>query len=65
MVKNSPANGGDARGTSSIPGFEGFPAVGNDNLSPYCFLENPVDRRAWWATFHGAAQTDHAHTHIH
>ena len=41
------------------------PGVGNDNpLQYYSYLKNPVDRRAWWATVHGASKSDTAeHTH--
>ena len=31
VVKSSPANAGDSRDTSSIPGFERSPGVGNGN----------------------------------
>ena len=31
VVKNPPANAGDARDTSLIPGLERFPGVGNGN----------------------------------
>ena len=31
VVKNPPANGGDARDTGSIPGLGRSPGVGNDN----------------------------------
>ena len=47
MVKNPPDNAGD---TSSIPGSEISPGVGNDNLLQYSCLENSTDRGAWWAT---------------
>ena len=29
----------------------------NDNLLQYSCLRNPMDRRAWWATMHGATQS--------
>ena len=50
MVKNLSANAGDA---GSIPGSGGSPGVGNGNLLQCFCLENPMDRRAWWATVHG------------
>ena len=31
--------------------------VGNGNPLQYSCLENPTDRRAWWATVHGFAQS--------
>ena len=49
MVKNPPANAGDA---GSIPGSGGSPGEGNGNPLQYC-LENSMDRGAWQATFHG------------
>ena len=50
VVKNLPANAGDTRDTGSIP------AGGYDNALQYSCLENPVDRRAWWAIVHRVAQ---------
>ena len=50
MVKNLPANAGNARDTGSIPGSEKSPGGGNGNLLQYSCLENPMDRGTWWAT---------------
>ena len=55
MVKNPPANIGDA---NSILGLERFPGEGNSNLFWYSCLGNPKDRGAWWATVHGVAELD-------
>ena len=44
VVKNPPANAGDARDAGSIPGSERSPGVGNGNLLQYSCLENPMDR---------------------
>ena len=55
MVKNSPANAGDARDTGSIPESERSPGVGNGKPLQYSCLENSMGRGAWWATVHGAA----------
>ena len=52
MVKNPPANTGDARDTGSIPGSQRSPGVENGNPSLYFCLENFMDRGAWWATVH-------------
>ena len=56
MVKNPPANAGDAGDMGSIPGSERSPGVGNGNPLYYCCLENFMDRGAWQATMHGAAK---------
>ena len=73
-VKNLPANGGDAREASSIPGLGRFPGEGDDNPLQYSCLENSMDRGTWWATVHGVTESDmtectharaHTHTHIH
>ena len=53
MVKNPPANAGDA---GFIPGSGRYPGVGNGNPLQYPCLENPMDRGAWRATVHGAAK---------
>ena len=44
MVKNLPANAGDARDMGSIPGSGKSPGVGNGNPLQYSCLENPMDR---------------------
>ena len=46
VVKNPPANLGEARDVSLIPGLGRSPGVGNDNPLPYSCLENPMDREA-------------------
>ena len=43
MVKNPPANAGDMRDTSLIPGLERSLGWGNGNLLQYSCLENSVD----------------------
>ena len=53
MVKNPAANAGVTGDASSIPGWERSPGEGNGNPLQYSCLENPMDRGAWWATFHG------------
>ena len=50
VVKNPPANAGDIRDGSPIPGSGKSPGGGNGNPLQYSCLENPVDRGAWWAT---------------
>ena len=52
VVKNLPANAGDERDVGLIPGLGRSPGVGNGNPLQYSYLENPMDRRAWWATVH-------------
>ena len=46
VVKNLPANAGDARVTGSIPGSGRFPGVANDNPLQYSCLENSLERGA-------------------
>ena len=36
------------------------PGEGNGNPLQYSYLENPVDRGAWWATVHGVEESDTA-----
>jgi len=47
MVKILPANAGDLRESSSIPGLRRSPGEGNDNPLQYSCLANPMDRGAW------------------
>ena len=53
MVKNLPANTEDIKDLGSIPGLGRFPGVGNGNPLQYSFLENSMDRGAWWTTAPG------------
>ena len=46
MVKNLPANAGDARDADLIPEVGRSSEEGNDNPLQYSSLENPMDRRA-------------------
>ena len=57
MVKNPPANAGDVRNGSSIPGVGRSPGEEHGNPLQYSCLENPMDRRAWWATVHRIAKS--------
>ena len=43
----------------SIPGLEGTPGEGNGNPLQYFYLENPMDRGAWWATVHSSHKESH------
>ena len=80
MVKNPPANAGDARDMVLIPESERSPRVGNGHPLQYSWLGNPIDRGAWRATVHGIAKSRtqlsktttiilyiymYIHTHIH
>jgi len=42
-----------------IPGSGRFPGEGNGNPRQYSSLDNPIDRRAWWAIVHGVARVGH------
>ena len=50
LVKNLPANAGDARDAHRISGSGRFPGEGNS--------KNSMDRRAWKATVHGVTESD-------
>ena len=47
VVKNPPANSGNARDAGSIPGLGRSPGEGNGNSLRYSCLENSMDRGAW------------------
>ena len=59
MVKNPPANAGDARGMGLIPGSGQFPGGGRGNPLQYPSLENSMDRGARWAIVHGSQRVRH------
>ena len=46
MVKDHPANAGDARDGSSIPRLERSPGAGQDNSLQYPHLGNPYGQRS-------------------
>ena len=56
MVKNLPANAGDARDTGFISESGRSPGGGNGNPLQYSCLENPMNKGAWWATVHGVTK---------
>ena len=64
MVKNLPANAGDAGDVSLIPGSRRSPRAGNGNPLQYSCLESSVDRVDWQAEVHGVTngpdETEHA-----
>ena len=57
VVKNLPANAGDIRDASLIPGSGRSPEAGHGNPLQYSCLENIMDRRVWWSTVHGVAKS--------
>ena len=57
VVKNLPANAGDARDVCSIPGWGRFPGEGNGTPLQYSCLENSMNRGAWRATVHGVTKS--------
>jgi len=52
VVKNLPANAGDVRDMSLVPGSGRFPGRGHGNPLQYYCLENSMDRGTWQATVH-------------
>ena len=70
VVKNPPANAGDARDAGSMPGSTRAPGEGHGNPLQYPCLENPMDRGAWRATVHGVSKSPtkdmtEAASHLH
>ena len=60
VVKNPPANAGDAGDSSLIPGSGRSSGGGNGNLLQYSCLVNLMDRGAWQATVRGVIEWDTA-----
>jgi len=67
VVKNPPAKAGDVRDVCSIPRWGRSPGGGHGSPLWYSCLLNPMDRGAWQATVHRAAESDttEATLHIH
>ena len=57
VVKNLPANAGEARDVGLIPGLGRSSGGGNGTPLQYSCLGNPTDRGAWWAIVHGVAKS--------
>ena len=73
MVKNSPVNAGDLRGTGSILGSGRSPGREYGNPLWYSCLENSMDKGAWQATVYSITKswtrlkrvsTQHTSTHM-
>ena len=56
VVKNLPANAGDTRDTSSIPGSGRSPGIGNGTPLQYSCLENSMGKGVMQATVHEATK---------
>ena len=52
--KEPACNAGDL---GSIPGLGRSPGGGHSNPPQYSYLENSMDRGAWWATVHGVTKS--------
>ena len=52
MVKNLSTSAGDIRDVGPITEFGRSPGERNGSPHQYSFLENPMDKGAWWATVH-------------
>ena len=57
MVKNLPANAGNARDMDSIPGLGRYPGEDSGNPLQYSCLENPMDRGVWQPIVAGIAES--------
>jgi len=56
-VKNPSAIQGTEEMLVQSLGQEDSPGGGHGNPLQYSCLEKPMDRGAWWATFHGVAES--------
>ena len=57
VVKTPPANAGDRRDAGLSPGLGRSPGGGHGKPLQYSCLENPMDRRAWWAPVRGVTKS--------
>ena len=58
MVKNLPANAGDAGNKGLIPASGRSPGGGNGKPLQCSCLGNPMDRGAWWARVYAVTESD-------
>ena len=52
-----PANGGDRGDSGSVRGWGRSPGEGHGNPLQYSYLQNLMDRGAWWVTVHGVTKS--------
>ena len=66
VLKNLPANAGQARDASSVPGLGRSPGEGNSNHLWYSCLENPMGRgaQAWLSDWTTTIYPQHGMNHI-
>ena len=57
VVKNLPANAGDATEAGLIPGLGRSPGAENENLPQYSCLGNLIDRGTCQATVYGVTDS--------
>ena len=57
VVKNLPANAGDATDSGSVPGLRRCPAEGHGNPLQYSSLGSPMDAGAKWVRVHRVAKS--------
>ena len=62
MIKNPLASAGDVRDAGSVPGSGRSSGGDHGNPLQYSCLENPMDRRASWATVTGSQRVGHTET---
>ena len=55
--KEPPANAGDVKDTGSIPKSGRSPREGHGNPLQCSCLENPMNRRTWWAAVNGVTES--------
>ena len=57
LVKNLPVNAGSIEDMGSVPGSRRSAGAGHGNPLQYSCLQNPMDRKAWWAAVHRVTQS--------
>jgi len=57
-VKKLPAMQETQTDMSSVPGSARSPGGGHGHPLQYIFMENPMDRGAWWAAVHRVSGSD-------
>ena len=54
--KESACNAGNSEDMGSVPGSGRPPGEGNSKPLQYSYLDNPMDRGAWWVIVHGVVK---------
>ena len=58
LIKEFACDAGNSRDVGSVPDSGRSPGEGNGNPLQYSYLENPIERGAWWTTVQSVQESN-------